>query len=414
MNFALLGDDPAAVPLIRAIACHPEHALTRIVSSLETSALADVMQIAPAARIVSHWGELLADDEIDAVIVAGHEESVLNGAKRLAADGKSLLIVPEVHQGLAFVYELTLIRDDTNVVLCPAFPNRFEPPVCRLKQLVDSGQLGKVLHLQLERGPGLFPASLSPPLISRGGIDAALFADVDLLRFLAGDYNQVTALHTGVVADGVSMVNVTLAGNGLAAASWTLKATPTEPHWKLTVVGEKRTVVLSRSDDGSELRLDADEVDPGDQPANTEQSVYGSLLTQFVSLAAGESVHPNWFDLTRACELVDATHRSVRRRRTIDLYFETASERSVFKTQMTAVGCGLLVATFFAVLLVSLLGAIFDPGETVRRVLQLLVFLPLFVFLMLQFLVLITRPSSGEKPPSEEKQNEPRDATDVA
>ena len=115
MNFALLGDDSAAVPLVRAIAFHPEHALNRIVSSHETSALADIMQIAPAARIVPQWEELLADGEIDAVIVAGHEEAVLEGARRLAADGKPLLILPDARQGLAFVYELTLIRDDANV-----------------------------------------------------------------------------------------------------------------------------------------------------------------------------------------------------------------------------------------------------------------------------------------------------------
>jgi myo-inositol 2-dehydrogenase/D-chiro-inositol 1-dehydrogenase len=413
MNFALFGDDSAAVPLIRAIAFHPEHALTRIVSSLETSALADVMQIAPAARIVPQWEELLGDGEIDAVIVAGHEETVLDGAKRLAADGKSLLILPDARQGLAFVYELTLIRDDANVVLCPAFLNRFELPIRRLKEMIDSWRLGKVLHLQLERGPGLFPASFSPPLISRPDIDAALLADVDLLRFLAGDYNQVTALYTGAVSDGVSMVNVTLAGNGLAAASWTLKATPTESNWKLTVVGEKRTVVLSRTDDGAAFRLDADDVELAGQPSVAEQSTHNSLLVHFVSLTAGESGVSNWFDLTRACEIVDATHRSVRRRRTIDLYFENASERSVFKTQMTAVGCGLLVATFFAVLLVLVLGAIFEPSEAVMRALRFLIFLPLFVFLLLQFLVLIARPSSSEKPSSDEQPSIPSDATDT-
>ena len=50
-------------------------------------------------------------------------------------------------------------------------------------------------------------------------------------------------------------------------------------------------------------------------------------------------------------ELVEATVRSLRRGRTVDLHYEPISEESSFKSVMTSTGCMLLVGSLFAVLL---------------------------------------------------------------
>lgn len=411
MKFALLGDDPAAARLLDAIASSPEHALTCVTLAAEPM-VADVLRIAPAARHVPQWEELLADAAIDAVIVAGHEAGVLEAARRLASAGKPLLVLPDVRQGLAFIYELTLIRDDTGVVLCPAFPDRFDSAVLRLKAIIDSGRLGELLHLQLERRNSASSPSAgkgAPSPISQAEIDEALFHDVDLLRFLGGDYNQVTALWTGPGEGVVSLASVALAGEGLPPVSWSLKVAPRSPSeawstppWKLLAIGQKHTVALSREEEGPRFRLDADDTELADVEIPTLAENHGeSLLARFVSLTADGPSHSDWSDLTQAFELVDAARRSVFRRRTIDVHFLAASERSVFKTQMTAIGCGLLVATFLAVLLVLLIGELFEPSAAVMRVLRLLVFAPLLVFLALQLLVLIARPSSAERTPPE-------------
>ena len=103
----------------------------------------------------------------------------------------------------------------------------------------------------------------------------------------------------------------------------------------------------------------------------------------------------------RAFETVEATHRSVRRRRTIELHFESQSERSLFKTQMTAIGCGILTLTFFAVLVVLMIGAMFDPEKMSQgtvlamKIARIAVFMPVFLFLLFQLLLFVTRPSSS-------------------
>jgi hypothetical protein len=71
--------------------------------------------------------------------------------------------------------------------------------------------------------------------------------------------------------------------------------------------------------------------------------------------------------LTRAFETVEATRASLRRRRTIDLVFESTSERSIFKSHMTAVGCGLLTLTLFGLVAFLLLGAFLDSRSMTQR-----------------------------------------------
>src|SRR5262249_28757342 len=108
------------------------------------------------------------------------------------------------------------------------------------------------------------------------------------------------------------------------------------------------------------LKTFAKSIAPAVQPAsptssNREKSDPPVSTHQFDSRArSGPTTQTHgtnslWGELARAIELVDAIERSARRRRTIDVHFDTPSERGIFKTQMTAIGCSLLVLTLVAV-----------------------------------------------------------------
>jgi hypothetical protein len=86
----------------------------------------------------------------------------------------------------------------------------------------------------------------------------------------------------------------------------------------------------------------------------------------------------------------------VRRRRTIDVYFETPSERGIFKTQMTAVGCCLLVLTPAAVVVYLAVAAAVEFPPLLKECLVALLFLPLGVFLALQLLLFVSRPANRD------------------
>lgn len=429
MNFGLLGDDPAAMPVIRALAHHPQHSLSHAALVGERT-LAEVMNSAPGVRVCEGWDEFLRPSTavgdrrpplaaaVDAVLIAGHQPDVLQGAKQLASAGKPLLVFPHTVEEATWVYELTLVRDEAHVLLFPVLPLRWHPSVAQLRTLIQGGSIGRVLHFRWER---VVPTRAQPgsPLVTTKDVETALLPDVDLLRCLAGDYNQVTALYSGATEPRqgrsmeMSLATVTLAGEGLPQAVWSLTTKSRESRvqspeknpssslaldsglWTLTVTGETGTLQLSGGDDPAEITLTQDGTAVTDASAGN-WNIGAAVLDRFDAALAGNDVRPDWTDLTRALEIVEGVHRSVRRRRTIDLHFETTSERGQFKTQMTALGCGLLVLTLLAVLVLLMIGALFEVNETVMRILRIAVFLPLVAFLLLQLLVFVARPSSED------------------
>ena len=107
----------------------------------------------------------------------------------------------------------------------------------------------------------------------------------------------------------------------------------------------------------------------------------------------GES---HWTNVLHAAEVVDAAQRSLERRRTIDLHHETLSERAIFKTQMAAMGCGVLMLTLLLMLCYLAVAGMVPWDDRVLKLFRLLVFAPLFVFLLLQLLLPLTRTSAAK------------------
>ena len=150
---------------------------------------------------------------------------------------------------------------------------------------------------------------------------------------------------------------MTLAGDGLPESNWVLNAAAAAParlprfqeFWTLTVTGSNGACTV-RS---------ADSVASPDR-----------LLDAFTSTLRGAPAGPAWNDLLRACEIVDAAQQWQARRRTIDLHFETTSERSQFKTQMTAVGCGVLFLTLLLMLAVMLIGSAVNVPPAIMQIAQ--------------------------------------------
>ncbi|HVW00314.1 MAG TPA: hypothetical protein VHB77_08240, partial [Planctomycetaceae bacterium] len=103
-------------------------------------------------------------------------------------------------------------------------------------------------------------------------------------------------------------------------------------------------------------------------------------------------------DGLRAFELLASAHHSLERRRAIDLHFDPPSERSSFKTQMTALGCSLLMLTLLGMIAMLLIGAAareLGLPPLVMKIGVFLVFAPLGVFLLLQLLLVLAKPSSS-------------------
>lgn len=398
MNFAVLGDSPALAPLLAAL--HDSPAQTVVAAAGLQSSASELLERFPAARVSDDAQDLFALPRETVCVVAGHDEMTQDMARRLATEGHTLLVLPEYAQGVGFVYELTLIHDDSGAPLLPAFPLRWHPLTQILITLLTQQRLGRILHLELQRElPG-------GTLFSRSRYQAVFFEDVDLLRWIGGPYNQVTALETGS-GERLSQALVTLAGEELADCIWKCSG-GTSDRWRLAVSGERGVVALAGVNQDGEtslrLELETDAVDSPDelfpalgQDASREATAaraegFREWLRQDTALQG-----PPWEELTRAFETTDAISTSLRRRRTIDLHFDTTSELSQFKTYMTTAGCGVLLFTLVSLIVYLVTANLLALPPGFMHVLRILWILPLAVFLLLQLLVLVARPPSSSR-----------------
>ena len=378
MRLALLCDDPAVLPWLDALSRESEHEVTW--AATLTAGAAEILRGQSGIRLTQHWEDLLTGTQFDAILVGGSDPQLLDAIKQLASAGQVLLFLPNSRQGSTYIYELSLIRDDNRVPLYPACWHRCDPLLTRVKQSMRKQQV-QLVQLQREiPGQGSLPLPV---------IDDALLVDVDLLRWLTGDYNQVTALRTGANESGALTQSVKLAGRELPEATWDIRSGKSA-SCRLTIQSTQGQTLLEFDAVSREWILIGSD---GTRESGNHREAVRLYLDQ---VSPGSPPPMEWPELVKAFETVDATHRSVARRRTIELHFEPMSERAMFKTQMTAIGCSVLVGTFLLVLMYLAVASTVPLPPQVLLVLRTLIFAPLGIFLLLQMLYPLTRPSESE------------------
>jgi len=99
----------------------------------------------PNARVYSDYDELLADDGVQAVVVATPVPTHHDLAKRALSAGKHVLVEkPPAMRGVE-IDELVGIAAEHDLVLMPGHLLLYHPGIRKLKQLIDDGELGDVL-----------------------------------------------------------------------------------------------------------------------------------------------------------------------------------------------------------------------------------------------------------------------------
>ena len=400
MRLALLCDDPAVAPWLDAMVGGSPHEV--VVAVTVSPRGSELLRGRAGIRLTNHWEDLLIARDIDAVLVGGSQPSLLEAVRQLATAGQSILFLPQADQGSTFLYELSLIQDDNRVKLLPALVHRRDRPFMRLRELLRDGSLGAVQLIQFEREVSSPSATGALP---QTDVDAALLPDIDLLRWLSGGYDQVTALRTGAAHEAVLMQTVTLAGRGCPESNWHIQSTGGDEVSRLTVHAERGRAVVERDPVSHEWTLTESS---GATVVGNRVAAARETLDEFEASLTGDAALVDWPELVKVFETLDATQRSVKRRRTIELHFEPMSERATFKTQMTAMGCGVLMVTPLLVLAYLAIASLVPPSpsagfppdgweraRSLLLVVRAFVFAPVAIFLVLQFLYPLTRPASG-------------------
>jgi len=109
--------------------------------------LAEASTRHPQARTTSDFDELLADPELDAVVIATPVVTHFELAKRALTAGKHVFVEKPQAQTTAEAEELFALAQERGLVLMPGYLLLYHPAVEKLKELVDQGELGDVLYL---------------------------------------------------------------------------------------------------------------------------------------------------------------------------------------------------------------------------------------------------------------------------
>jgi hypothetical protein len=130
------------------------------------------------------------------------------------------------------------------------------------------------------------------------------------------------------------------------------------------------------------------------EPWDSHEAIFSVLKQSCSQRESSELPHSNLLDATRAMEIAEATARSLRRGRTVDLHYEEVSEEATFKSVMTSTGCMVLLVAIF-ILPIALGGPALGLDWTIY--IAYLIPPALVIFVLLQALKLaVRRPGTSE------------------
>ena len=368
MKFSVVGNSKNAACLVREIAKSSQHSLMPCAVS---GALADTAARGQfPLRLVSSAEEAMLDPAVEVVVIAHDDlEEALRMARAASQADKNVVVVPPVSCSPAFSFELHLILDESKYAIIP-WIGRFALSDLSVEQLHFAMDPRSVSQLSLE-----FPIRDSQPDTVRSAVQCGL----DFLSASGFKYTQVTALEAHA-PDGTFLSRLITLNSQDAAEIPCPPATLMLRPLAATAAVQSLVLRASRID-GSNIEYAIRE----DQPSLDRIEFLCRDRVQCVSWMEAFSI---------TLELTEAVQKSLRRKRTVDVHFDSGSEKGVFKSQMTAIGCGILTFMMFGMVAYLVIAQLVDLPDWVLHVARVLWFTPLVLFLLAQALLPLARDRS--------------------
>jgi predicted dehydrogenase len=207
---------------------------------LDEKHLAQVGSRYPEARATTRFADLLADDSLEAVVIATPVPTHYALAKEALEAGKHVFVEKPPAMRAAEMDELVALADARDLVLMPGHLLLYHPGVLKVKELIDKGDLGEVLCVYGNRVNLGIVRSNENALWSLGVHDLSV-----ILYLLDEDPELATAQGSASIHPGVEDVVFCFLRfpSGKIAhmhLSWL------DPHKmrKMTVVGREKMVVF--------------------------------------------------------------------------------------------------------------------------------------------------------------------------
>jgi len=217
-----------------------------------------------AGRFHKRWQDLVADPEVDIVMVHSENSRHADQVVAVAEAGKHVFCEKPVATRVADAVRMVAAVDKAGVDGTAAFVSRFSKEASRTKALIDSGVLGGIINLRALIGLAGIPEIGCPPdmtawmedgTLNGGGawIDEGSHA-IDLMRWVAGDITRVAAFAANRAKprfkiEDVAVAILTFASGALgeAATAWSM-ALDIGMRNHLEIYGTKGTLIMRATD----------------------------------------------------------------------------------------------------------------------------------------------------------------------
>ena len=380
MKFSVIGTSTDAMTLLQEVSSSSEHDL---VTGAVSGSLADavVSHQLPLRRAGSAEDALL-DQNADTVILAIEDiEEVLRVARAATQAGKNVVLFAPTDCSPAFSFELHLILDESPHAIIPVTGRS------RLQDLDF-----KALELNLDR-IDIQQISLELPVArsDKKEIRRKIVQGLDTLSASGCHYSQVTALEA-LAPDG-NLLSLLITLNSQSAAEQ--PEPPATLLLKPAILSTSEPPVsTSSASTESALRIQNSKA----SPIAFRVSEIAPLLPRIAWLCSHRDQCSAWMEsFSETLELAEAVNKSLKRRRTVDVHFDSGSERGVFKSQMTAIGCGVLTFMMFGMVGYLVIAQLTDLPDWVLHLGRILWITPLVLFLIAQTLLPFARDRSSSK-----------------
>ena len=159
-------------------------------------------------RVHAGYSELIADPEIDAIYNPLPNSHHCEWTIRALEAGKHVLCEKPVASNASEAQQMAEAAARSGRVLMEAFHWRYHPLAARMREIVQSGELGRVQHLEVEFCiPLLRPGDIRYRLDLAGGatMDVGCYA-INIIRHLAGAEPEVVDAQAKLSSPGVDRV----------------------------------------------------------------------------------------------------------------------------------------------------------------------------------------------------------------
>ncbi len=402
MKLAILGTDSEILNLAAA-ARRQNHAIVWL-GDVRPEDAAITQFAAGLIDRTSEWEMLLDRGIADAVLIGkGSASSDLRAEriKRLATEGVPLLVVYPVFDSVLPYYEVDMIRRESGAIVQHYNPVIRFPISLEVAKWLREGhpEIGQIHQLSSERRVAV---------AAREQVLDHFARDVELMAALAGNIRRVTAIGPTGSAASFASLQIQMSASIDASLRWSVGySAGGTPGLQVTLQGESGNATLRMTQeaqaDGPAWELETTkEGVRNNQPLEKYDAAHAAIIrlsdavgALHVEQRAGAST---WDSATRAMEVVDAAELSLQKGRTIEVFQQQLTERLAFRGTMAAIGCGLLLIAFVAVIVIAMLGG--AEGIVRQRLApswSLVLLAVLAFFLLLQAIPLMAQMSSRNR-----------------